>query len=774
MGTEDGKLNGLLERGESTVFQGDSRRLKPLLSSNLGVSENAEFVDATVNSPPYANIKDYGEENQIGSGQAYEAYIDSLRMVYSGVYDITAEDGSLWIVINNRRNEQGVKSLQQDVAEALVELEDFSYCPLCGEPVETSDDGDTVYCENTEHKAHDGPWRYEKTGRSWRFENEIIWDKGKSNDERGGFWNVSEYVLVFSKSDKFKLQEDARIYDPKALEKWWVSDTYNYNADGAKYPNVWQIPAPLMGGWVSGNKPNHSAIYPPKLVERILECATAPGDVVLDPFTGTGTTLFVSEAMERRSVGIELNEEYIDSHSDRRTNIATHLSKISERFENKEKRKRQFQQATWALIHHGYPKFLMAGLRTELNHLKAPATLWTELSSQIGRSRTLDWDELELADATEPVRMAMEEATPVTVFVTAVRDAIGEAADGEENSSTDDVETLKTWFVEVLIEKWGADTLVEQLLQVAADDSIQQIVESHGGEGATETYHDNMYDACAEDLLANIDGDESELLQNLVDAVGADQVAEYIRSSNGNLEIVFDEGGDGEGFGSEKFKLGVLVAGVTSLAAATKTEPEAYEELLSAYQNHGKRCGVVAVIVDPDTKYGVPDTEGGSPGVTYHLLLKDTESDVEKQAFERAIEHLRSLPSSHSYNTQKIRKHSLDVKVNSISVNNWRDDIDSVRVTQNELYFYNESHAQFERRVDVADEFWKKLEVETSRWEEKWCKRSWPPMFSPFKVDIRKTASPEDEHHTIHAINDFDSKCATEQDGGQSTLTSYE
>jgi site-specific DNA-methyltransferase (cytosine-N4-specific) len=66
---------------------------------------------------------------------------------------------------------------------------------------------------------------------------------------------------------------------------------------------VWTInPKPYSGA--------HFATYPPKLVERCILAGSRPGDVVLDPFMGSGTTGMVAERLGRRWIGIELNENY--------------------------------------------------------------------------------------------------------------------------------------------------------------------------------------------------------------------------------------------------------------------------------------------------------------------------------------------------------------------------------------------------------------------------------------------------------------------------------
>ena len=57
-----------------------------------------EFVDVTITSPPYWNLKNYESRKQIGFGQRYDEYLDALEMIFTPVYHITKKTGSLWIV----------------------------------------------------------------------------------------------------------------------------------------------------------------------------------------------------------------------------------------------------------------------------------------------------------------------------------------------------------------------------------------------------------------------------------------------------------------------------------------------------------------------------------------------------------------------------------------------------------------------------------------------------------------------------------------------------
>ncbi len=143
--------------------------------------------------------------------------------------------------------------------------------------------------------------------------NIIIWnfDWGGATNKR--FCSRYEYVYFFSMDKKkwtFNL-EDVSI------------PSVNYRPDRYKTQmknpsDVWNIPL------VSGNsheRTEHPAQYPEKLIERIIKAVTNKGDIILDPFMGSGTTAVVAKRLNRDFVGYELNSEYVDIAKKRLKNV---------------------------------------------------------------------------------------------------------------------------------------------------------------------------------------------------------------------------------------------------------------------------------------------------------------------------------------------------------------------------------------------------------------------------------------------------------------------
>ena len=143
--------------------------------------------------------------------------------------------------------------------------------------------------------------------------NIIIWnfDWGGSTNKR--FSSRYEYIFFFSKHKKewtFNL-DDISIpslnYRPDRYKTQFKNPT-----------DVWTIP--LVSG-NSNERTEHPAQYPEKLIDRIIKGMTNEGDIVLDPFMGSGTSAVVAKKLKRNFVGYEINKEYIDITEKRLKNV---------------------------------------------------------------------------------------------------------------------------------------------------------------------------------------------------------------------------------------------------------------------------------------------------------------------------------------------------------------------------------------------------------------------------------------------------------------------
>lgn len=254
------------------LHPGDARRLDELLSPFSGPAK--PLLTCTITSPPYGDLKNYGHPDQIGWGQPYDEYLTDLRRVFRAVAKHTRDDGSLWIIADTLRpGGDGLRRLEPLPFQIAEELTDI-----------------------------------------WTLRDVIVWKKDKTLpwSGRGRLRNAFEYVMLFVKTPSFKYYVD-RLREPDQLEEWWVKWPERYNPDGKVPDNVWQIKIPVQGAWGSSTI-QHACPLPPDLVERLIYLSTDPGDVVFDPFGGSGVVLAEAERLGRKPLGIELSVKNVKAY----------------------------------------------------------------------------------------------------------------------------------------------------------------------------------------------------------------------------------------------------------------------------------------------------------------------------------------------------------------------------------------------------------------------------------------------------------------------------
>ena len=252
-------------KGElNTIYKVDARRISEVFPEGL-------TIQTTISSPPYYDMKDYGEDNQIGFGQSYEEYLQDIKSIFEQVYSHTKDDGTLWIIIDTFKRNNSIVLLPFDVASKLQE-----------------------------------------TG--WLLQDIIIWKKDKTVPwSNNGFTQRQfEYILFFSKTPKFKTNKDrVRVFDTRQLKKWWVKYPERYNPRGKALSEIWEYPIPVQGSW-GKQYIRHFCPLPQDMVSNMIQISTDEGDVVFDPFAGSGTVMSQSAYMNRSYLGFELNKGYID------------------------------------------------------------------------------------------------------------------------------------------------------------------------------------------------------------------------------------------------------------------------------------------------------------------------------------------------------------------------------------------------------------------------------------------------------------------------------
>ena len=286
-----------------TILFGDCRKT---------LKEFDEKARMCVTSPPYYGLRDYGgEESQIGQEQTPEEYIDEMVSVFRLVRDCLTDDGTLWLNIgdsyyNYRKDgcipKQTFSKNRQDLPITT---------PRRSNKLQGYKDKDLIGI----------PWMLAFALRKdgWYLRQDIIWHKPNPMPEsvRDRCTKSHEYIFLLSKNKNYYYDNEA-IKEP--AKDWGTRDRTNgkYHNEGTglqphsgltkSYPtknkrSVWSVTKkPYKGA--------HFATFPPELIEPCVKAGSQEGDIVLDPFMGSGTTATVAKSLNRDYIGCELHEEY--------------------------------------------------------------------------------------------------------------------------------------------------------------------------------------------------------------------------------------------------------------------------------------------------------------------------------------------------------------------------------------------------------------------------------------------------------------------------------
>ena len=290
---------------KDTILYGDCRNTIPTIH---------ERVQMCVTSPPYYGLRDYGgESSQIGQEQTPEEYIEELVKVFREVKNVLADDGTLWLNIGdsyyNYRPGKGQSYPKQTVSKTKQDLPDK--CNKRGNKLQGLKEKDLIGI----------PWLLAFALRKdgWYLRQDIIWHKPNPMPEsvKDRCTKSHEYIFLLSKSKNYYYDNEA-IKEP--AKDWGTRDRTN-----GKYHNKGTGLQPHTGlsksyptknkrsVWTVTSKPYkeaHFATYPPDLIEPCIKAGSKKGDIILDPFMGSGTTAMVSKQLDRHFIGCELHDSY--------------------------------------------------------------------------------------------------------------------------------------------------------------------------------------------------------------------------------------------------------------------------------------------------------------------------------------------------------------------------------------------------------------------------------------------------------------------------------
>lgn len=238
-----------------------------------------ESINLVVTSPPYFGLRDYGAgDTEIGGEPTVREYVSAISEVIAECRRVLTEDGSLFVVIgdkfvsDNRGSGKDAKRGSNKYAPAgacgFVGREEAPKGSLLGLPFRVA------------LAAVDlGMW--------WR--QEIIWRKPNPIPDPTAFdrcFRTHETVLHLTKS-----------------RRYFAATKGGHGAD------VWDV---AVQGYRDPDGRRHPAVYPEALVARIVEGWSPEDGIVLDPFSGSGTTVAVAARLGRTAIGVDANPDFVD------------------------------------------------------------------------------------------------------------------------------------------------------------------------------------------------------------------------------------------------------------------------------------------------------------------------------------------------------------------------------------------------------------------------------------------------------------------------------
>jgi DNA modification methylase len=278
-------------------------------------------------------LRDYGISGQLGLEPTPEEYVANMVKVFREVCRVMKDDGTLWVNIGDSYAGSGKGAWNKTDVQKEV------YVPLPGG------------LEASMPKVPDGckpkdligiPWMVAFALRAdgWYLRSDIIWSKPNPMPESvtDRPTKAHEYLFLLTKSPRY-------YYDADAIaEATITNDDSIRNRDETRLNNT--PGRSRMGGlktndyskrnrrtvWEIATQPTsyaHFATYPEKLVEPCILAGSRPGDLILDPFAGSGTTGRVAIRHNRQFIGTELNYKYIAEIAPKRLTVQPMLTMIT-------------------------------------------------------------------------------------------------------------------------------------------------------------------------------------------------------------------------------------------------------------------------------------------------------------------------------------------------------------------------------------------------------------------------------------------------------------
>lgn len=243
-----------------TLVNGDSRNLSLIPDKS---------VHLIITSPPYWQLKDYGNDNQIGFHDSYESYINNLNAVWSECNRVLHDGCRLCINIGD----QFARSIYYGRYKVIpIRTEIIRFCEALGMDYM----GAIIWQKQTTMNTTGG--------------GAVM---GSFPYPRNGILKIDyEFILIFKKQGKAPIPTlKQKQLSEMTKEEWNLFFASHWNFGGAK-------------------QDGHIAVFPEELPHRLIKMFSFAGETVFDPFMGSGTTALAARNLQRNSIGYEINPDF--------------------------------------------------------------------------------------------------------------------------------------------------------------------------------------------------------------------------------------------------------------------------------------------------------------------------------------------------------------------------------------------------------------------------------------------------------------------------------
>ena len=304
---------------------------KDILNATHDLKNNS--IKCVITSPPYYKARNYGNTDQIGLEETPEKYVESLVNVFEGLKTKITSDGNLFVNLGDKYDKN--KSLMliptlfaiQMIENGWILRNKIIWYKPNHQPSPVKDRLTNTY-EEIFHFTKQRKYYYDLDSIRVPIEHdEKEGEKAhKRFKERIEQSDLSEEQKSLAMEELSRLHKENRINKDARLKlkgshktlfggdsdlsgraKELETKGFYFHCNNPKGKNL----GDLLSVNIKSHKGIHEAIFPEELVIPLIKVGSGEGDIVLDPFAGTGTTCRVAEDLGRVGLGVELNSEYV-------------------------------------------------------------------------------------------------------------------------------------------------------------------------------------------------------------------------------------------------------------------------------------------------------------------------------------------------------------------------------------------------------------------------------------------------------------------------------